>query len=395
MLAIILLLRMMRSEMNTTAGILIDGKRLHKVPATFHADASLWSYQEHLYVIKQIGQRYTHFSHEAAVTLVHLLRDYYQSLFDLHIPVPGEFECWVDDEIVFCVSRYCGKSLRALAETCDTHHVTQMIEAILAMIAELFHANGLSGKTKTMDSSWLTLSLDVSPDNFTLDDARTLRYVDFTPPLLKMQRDDAFQEAFIPIVQRDEHPMWKNFRYFHRMGVMLTFLTKFWAAWPQHSGILHECLARFLNQPCHQGVLSTFQASLAIQVYRLVQEGREARFAGHSESVEQKRSALHRLISGISAAERDQLRLCVLLLTPVQLELITSYLGKYHELLASAHENHARFFQAVFACYKSSHTHNQLQHLVMFLVDLALVHHPDLAFRQFNTALLSLLLPSS
>ncbi len=381
--------------MNPAARILTDATRFHQLPATFHADTFLCTYQERLYVLKQIGKQYTYFRHETAVTLVHLLHGYYQRLLNLPVPVPEEFACWAEHDMVYCVSRYCGKPLRTLAEGDDTLRVAPLIEIVLAIIAELFRANDLEGPDGTTDSSWLTLSLDVSPDNFTLDDAGRLRYVDFTPPLLKTQREEPFQVAFIPTSQRDEQPTWKNFRYFHRLGVLLTLLTKFWAAWPQHAGILHDHLARFLNQPRHQAVVHAFRACPAIQVYRLVQEGRKASLAGQQQGVEQKRRALHRLISDIPAAERDQLRLCVLLLTPRQLELLDGTVGNDHAPLASARENHTRFFHAVFSCYKSSHAHDRLQHLVMSLADLALMPSSDLAFRQADTALLSLLLPPS
>jgi hypothetical protein len=381
--------------MNQGTRILTYGRRLHQVPGTFHADTFLWSYEERLYVIKQIGKRYAHFTPEIAHTLAHLLCVYYERLHHLRIPVPEEFACWVDDETVFCLSRYCGKPLRALLETGGTLQAIHLIETVLAIIAELFHWNDLQEEEGTSASSWLTLSLDVSPDNFTVDGTQMLRYVDFTPPLLKMRRDEAFLEAFVPTVQCDEHPTWKNFRYFNQKGIMLTFLTKFWAAWPQHYRVIHDHLAQFLCQPRYQSVLYYLRACPAIHVYRLLHEGRAALHAGYTAGVEQRRSALHHLIALIPAAERDQLRLCVLLLTPTHLEWVDDHFWKQHELLASARENHAHFFQTVFACYKSSHTHRQLQQLVMSLVDLALMHHPRLTFRQFDTALVSLLLSSS
>ena len=173
------------------------------------------------------------------------------------------------------------------------------------------------------------------------------------------------------------------------------FLTKFWAAWPQHYRIIHDHLTQFLREPRHRLVLYYLRSCPAIHVYRLLQEGLAALLAGQTEGAEQRRYTLHHLISLIPAAERDQLRLCVLLLTPIHLELVDDYSWKYPGLLTSASENHTRFFQTIFTCYKSSHTHHQLQHLVISLVDLALMQHPHLVFRQFDTSLLSLLLPSS
>lgn len=329
-------------------------------PHTSHADVSLWRYKRAQYVVKRIAH---YIDFQATDTMAHEFVLYYRQLRQAGIPVPPEFECFCAANCIICITPYMGNSLRQQLVALSDEHVQFVLMGTLDMLRRLFVLS------HPLASAWLALSLDMTPDNFTLQEGK-ITYIDFTPPLRKARIDQPFPSQFTLKTEVSELPIWKNARYFHQKGVILTFLTKFWAAFPQHAALITRLVGQFLREDAHGVLRRDFMKITAFALVDLVK-----RHALLEPLHDGERMALQAMVSSVDLIDRDELRLAVLLLTPtltqVSLLNLQRYLVAQHICLAWEGSDHVAFFRAVFRAYKYPEAHEDFRAFVFQLAVLA------------------------
>lgn len=339
-----------------------DGRLLQVLPAGSHSEVALYRYQDIPVVLKRCGQHYAHFTEQEAVQLAQRIIAYYAALQQAGVPIPDDFACWVEGSEACLLTRYGGPTLRQA----DIPPTRLVLEQVLDLWARVVAAP----ENASVRDGNLLLSVELSPDNVCQQVGKLL-FIDFTPPLWKTSPIDTWPLRLIPRSESEESPAWKDARYFKREGVLLTFLTKFWAAWPEQADLLCETLSAFLRGRTDGTFLSTFfNQSPAASIARAALKAREDQRAGRADEAQATVLEAARQIAALGPAERDQLRLLALILAPESPTELTVYLARTTLTLPTAEPELRAVLRAILAL-KGPGDHARLQSLVTALLPFA------------------------
>ena len=353
--------------------VLQDGVCIEKVRQTFHADVEVWKYRNRRYVVKKIGPRYANLTKEDFFLLAGKINRYYDRLERIGIRVPREFAADVtsidNKELVVNISSYCGSPVREQLAKSKLDTWKRVVRAMLENINAVFHAP--ENSVIQSNSLWLKLSLEPSLDNFVGSSAENLTYIDFTPPLLKETLHSINPLRLIPITQLNERRAWKNFRYFDKRGVILTFFSKTWAIRPEFSKELKNEVFTFLKEVGEEGVLDYLVNSPAATIRSRLESAKVAQRQEDSRSAAYHKDQAITLIKSLGPRNRDLLRLISLETVPPSVSDLPDYLETNWGIrFPNPISNDKDIFrEIIYIAYKSPEFHHEFQRFLCGVVE--------------------------